>query len=92
MRLDDTPQWTPLHSEALMRDEPALEALDEGLAMRVAGYHWKRLEPLLAKFRIVSDDTLAFLRGLSASDWARAGRRPALGRVTIRILARRQPE
>lgn len=69
-------------------EEPSLEAFDEGLAIRVAGYHWKGLEPLLAEFRIVSEDTLAFLRGLPVDAWERTGRHPALGRVTIRDLAR----
>jgi hypothetical protein len=73
-------------------EEPELEAFDEGMALRVAGYRWKRLEPLLAEFRIVSDDTLAFLRGLAPGDWTRVGRHPALGRVSLGDLARIEME
>ena len=72
--------------------EPELESFDEGAALRVAGYRWKRLEPLLAEFRIVSDDTLAFLRGLAPGDWARVGRHAALGRVSLGDLARIEME
>jgi hypothetical protein len=71
---------------------PELEAFDEGVAVRVAGYRWKRLEPLLAEFRIVSDDTLAFLRGLAPGDWERVGRHPALGRIALAELARIEME
>ena len=73
-------------------EEPELEAFDEGMALRVAGYRWKRLEPLLAEFRIVSDDTLAFLRGLAPDGWTRVGRHPALGRVSLGDLARIEME
>ena len=73
-------------------EKPELEAFDEGMALRVAGYRWKRLEPLLAQFRIVSDDTLAFLRGLTPGDWTRVGRHPTLGRVSLSDLARIEME
>ena len=73
-------------------EKPKLEAFDESMALRIAGYRWKRLEPLLAEFRIVSNDTLAFLRGLSAGDWMRVGRHPALGRISLGDLARIEME
>jgi hypothetical protein len=72
--------------------DPELEPFDEALALRVAGYHWKRLEPLLAEFRIVSEDTLAFLRGLTPDDWTRVGRHRALGRVALGDLVRIEME
>ena len=72
--------------------EPELESFDEGMALRIAGYCWKRLEPLLAEFRIVSDDTLAFLRGLTPGEWTRVGRHPTLGRVSLGDLARIEME
>jgi DinB superfamily len=40
----------------------------------------------------VSDDTLAFLRGLTPGDWTRVGRHPALGRVSLGDLARIEME
>jgi hypothetical protein len=103
-RIGDDGEWTPAEilghvcdgarvwggrmRRVVHEDEPELEAFDEELAIRVAGYRWKALEPLLAEFRIVSDDTLAFLRGLAASDWARVGRHPTRGHVTLGELAR----
>jgi hypothetical protein len=62
------------------------------MALRVAGYRWKQLEPLLAEFRIVSNDTLAFLRGLGPGDWIRRGRHPTLGRISLGDLARIEME
>ncbi len=73
-------------------EEPEMESFDEGMALRIAGYRWKRLEPLLAEFRIVSNDTLAFLRGLTPGDWTRVGRHPTLGRVSLGDLARIEME
>jgi hypothetical protein len=84
--------WGGRMRRVAQEDEPELEAFDEGMAVRVAGYHWKRLEPLLAEFRIVSDDTLAFLRGLAPGDWERVGQHPALGRVALAELARIEME
>jgi hypothetical protein len=84
--------WGGRMRRVVYEDEPELEVFDEGLALRVAGYRWKALEPLLAEFRIVSDDTLAFLRGLAASDWMRVGRHPALGRIALGELARIEME
>jgi hypothetical protein len=84
--------WGGRMRRVAREEEPELEAFDEGMALRVAGYRWKRLEPLLAEFRIVSDDTLAFLRGLAPGDWTRVGRHPALGRVSLGDLARIEME
>ena len=84
--------WGGRMRRVAREEEPVLEAFDEGMALRVAGYRWKRLEPLLAEFRIVSDDTLAFLRGLAPDDWMRVGRHPALGRVSLGDLARIEME
>jgi DinB family protein len=84
--------WGGRMRRVAREEEPELEAFDEGMALRVAGYRWKRLEPLLAEFRIVSDDTLAFLRGLAPGDWTRMGRHPALGRVSLGDLARIEME
>jgi hypothetical protein len=84
--------WGGRMRRVVREDEPELEPFDETLALRVAGYHWKRLEPLLAEFRIVSEDTLAFLRGLTPDDWTRIGRHPALGRVALGDLVRIEME
>jgi hypothetical protein len=84
--------WGGRMRRVVHEHEPELEAFDEGMAVRVAGYHWKRLEPLLAEFRSVSDDTLVFLRGLAPGDWERVGRHPALGRVALAELARIEME
>jgi hypothetical protein len=84
--------WGGRMRRVAREEEPELESFDEGRALRVAGYRWKRLEPLLAEFRIVSDDTLAFLRGLAPGDWTRVGRHPALGRVSLGDLARIEME
>jgi hypothetical protein len=84
--------WGGRMRRVVREEQPELEAFDETLALRVAGYRWKRLEPLLAEFRILSDDTLAFLRGLSASDWMRVGRHSALGRISLGDLARIEME
>jgi len=84
--------WGGRMRRVVREDEPELEAFDEGMALRVAGYRWKRLEPLLAEFRSVSNDTLAFLRGLAPGEWMRVGRHPALGRVSLGDLARIEME
>jgi hypothetical protein len=84
--------WGGRMRRVVREEDPELESFDEGMALRVAGYRWKRLEPLLAEFRIVSDDTLAFLRGLTPGDWTRVGRHPALGRVSLGDLARIEME
>jgi len=84
--------WGGRMRRVAREEEPELESFDESIALRVAGYRWKRLEPLLAEFRIVSDDTLAFLRGLAPSEWTRLGRHPALGRVSLGDLARIEME
>src|SRR5262249_17731316 len=84
--------WGGRMRRGVREAEPELEAFDETLALRVAGYRWKRLEPLLAEFRIVSDDTLAFLRGLAPNDWMRVGRHPTLGRISLGDLARIEME
>ncbi len=84
--------WGGRMRRVAREEEPELESFDEGMALRVAGYRWKRLEPLLAEFRIVSDDTLAFLRGLTPGDWTRVGRHPTLGRVSLGDLARIEME
>jgi hypothetical protein len=84
--------WGGRMRRVVREEQPELEAFDEGMALRVAGYRWKRLEPLLAEFRIVSNDTLAFLRGLSAGDWMRVGQHPALGRISLGDLARIEME
>ncbi|HEX3271066.1 MAG TPA: DinB family protein [Ktedonobacterales bacterium] len=84
--------WGGRMRRVVREENPELESFDEGMALRVAGYHWKRLEPLLAEFRIVSDDTLAFLRGLTPGDWTRMGRHPTLGRVSLGDLARIEME
>jgi hypothetical protein len=84
--------WGGRMRRVVREKEPELESFDEGAALRVAGYRWKRLEPLLAEFRIVSDDTLAFLRSLTPGDWTRVGRHPALGRVSLGDLARIEME
>ncbi|HEY7092461.1 MAG TPA: DinB family protein [Ktedonobacterales bacterium] len=80
--------WGGRMRRVVREEKPELESFDEGMALRVAGYRWKRLEPLLAEFRIVSDDTLAFLRGLTSGDWTRVGRHPTLGHVSLGDLAR----
>src|SRR6185312_8857135 len=46
--------WGGRMRRVVREEQPELEAFDEGMALRVAGYRWKRLEPLLAEFRIVS--------------------------------------
>ena len=84
--------WGGRMRHVVREEKPELESFDEGMALRVAGYRWKRLEPLLAEFRIVSDDTLAFLRGLAPGDWTRVGQHPALGRVSLGDLARIEME
>jgi hypothetical protein len=84
--------WGGRMRQVVREEKPELESFDEGMALRVAGYRWKRLEPLLAEFRIVSDDTLAFLRGLTPGDWTRVGRHPTLGRVSLGDLARIEME
>jgi hypothetical protein len=84
--------WGGRMRRVAREERPELESFDEGMALRVAGYRWKRLEPLLAEFRIVSDDTLAFLRGLTAGEWTRVGRHPTLGRVSLGDLARIEME
>jgi hypothetical protein len=84
--------WGGRMRRVVREEKPELESFDEGMALRVAGYRWKRLEPLLAEFRIVSDDTLAFLRGLAPDDWTRVGRHPTLGRVSLGDLARIEME
>jgi DinB family protein len=84
--------WGGRMRRVAREEEPELESFDEGAALRVAGYRWKRLEPLLAEFRIVSDDTLAFLRGLAPGGWTRVGRHPTLGRVSLGDLARIEME
>jgi hypothetical protein len=84
--------WGGRMRRVAREEKPKLEAFDESMALRIAGYRWKRLEPLLAEFRIVSDDTLAFLRGLTPGDWTRVGRHPTLGRVSLGDLARIEME
>jgi hypothetical protein len=84
--------WGGRMRRVVRETEPELEAFDETGALRVAGYRWKRLEPLLAEFRIVSDDTLAFLRGVAPGDWMRVGQRPTLGRISLGELARIEME
>jgi hypothetical protein len=84
--------WGGRMRRVVREEEPELEPFDEALALRVAGYHWKRLEPLLAEFRIVSEDTLAFLRGLTPDDWTRVGRHTTLGRVGLGDLVRIEME
>jgi hypothetical protein len=84
--------WGGRMRRVAREEKPKLEAFDESMALRIAGYRWKRLEPLLAEFRIVSDDTLAFLRGLTPGDWTRVGRHPTLGRVSLSDLARIEME
>jgi hypothetical protein len=84
--------WGGRIRHVVCEEKPELESFDESMALRVAGYRWKRLEPLLAEFRIVSDDTLAFLRGLTPGDWTRVGRHPTLGRVSLGALARIEME
>jgi DinB superfamily len=84
--------WGGRMRRVAREEEPELESFDEGAALRVAGYRWKRLEPLLAEFRIVSDDTLTFLRGLAPGDWTRVGRHPTQGRVSLGDLARIEME
>jgi hypothetical protein len=80
--------WGGRMRHVAREEEPALESFDEGMALRVPGYRWKHLEPLLAECRIVSDDTLAFLRRLAPQGWTCLGRCPALGRVSLGDLAR----
>jgi hypothetical protein len=84
--------WGGRMRRVVREADPELEAFDETLALRVAGYRWKRLEPLLAEFRIVSDDTLTFLRGLAPGDWMRVGRHPTLGRISLGDLTRIEME
>jgi hypothetical protein len=84
--------WGGRMRRVVREAEPELEAFDEAMALRVAGYRWKQLEPLLAEFRIVSNDTLAFLRGLAPGDWIRMGRHPTLGRISLGDLARIEME
>jgi hypothetical protein len=84
--------WGGRMRRVVREKTPELESFDEDMALRVAGYRWKRLEPLLAEFRIVSDDTLVFLRGLTPGEWTRMGRHPTLGRVSLGDLARIEME
>ncbi len=65
---------------------PALEPYDEEGEVRLAAYRYWPLDVLLREFRVLAEDTVAFLRGLPSGAWDRAGVHTERGSLSLREI------
>lgn len=78
--------WGARMRRVVHEDDPALEAFDENMLVRLGAHRYWPLEALLREFRLLSEANVAFLRGLAPSAWERAGVHESRGRLTLREI------
>lgn len=84
---DAARMWGARMRLAALEDRPQLEPYDQDAFVRLAAYRYIPAGELARQFRVVSEPTAAFLRGLQASDWERAGIHDERGVLTVREIA-----
>ena len=80
---DSARYWGARMRRVVYEQSPAMEMFDEGTMVRLAAYRYWPLAMLLREFRLLSEDTTAFLRGLPADAWQRSGVHPERGTITL---------
>jgi len=75
--------WGARMRRVVYEQSPALASYDEEGEVRLAAYRYWRLDILLRSFRVLSEDTVAFLRGLPDEAWQRSGVHAENGPLTL---------
>jgi adenine phosphoribosyltransferase len=78
--------WGARMRRAVHEQSPTLDRFDEGTMVRLAAYRYWPLDMLLRSFRLLSEDTAAFLRGLPPEAWGRSGIHEEYGLLTLREI------
>jgi adenine phosphoribosyltransferase len=78
--------WGARMRRVVHEQSPALDRFDEGTMVRLAAYRYWPLDMLLRSFRLLSEDTVAFLRGLPPEAWDRSGIHEEYGLLTLREI------
>jgi hypothetical protein len=76
----------------LVEDEPAIEAIDEGMWKRRLHYLWRSPDASLALFELLRFSNAEILRECDAASWQRAGNHSEDGRITVADFVRRGAE
>jgi hypothetical protein len=84
--------WGARMRRVVYEQSPALELFDEGTMVRLAAYRYWPLTLQLREFRLLSEGTVAFLRGLPAEAWQRSGSHPERGTITLRQIVEIEAE
>jgi hypothetical protein len=83
---DSARYWGARMFRVVREDEPLLPGIDQDALMLAFAHKYRALDELLATFRLGSAGNVAFLRGLPAEAWQRAGTHEERGRMTLREL------
>lgn len=89
---DSARYWGRRMRRVAYEERPALEIFDENASVRLAAYRYKTLAPLLGELRLLSADTVAFLRALPSDAWERVGVHPERGPLTLHAIAEIEAE
>lgn len=89
---DSARYWGGRMRRVVNEDQPTLDVYDENSAVHLAAYRYKTLAPLLNELRVLSGDTVTFLRALPAEAWERAGTHPQRGALTLRQIVEIEAE
>jgi hypothetical protein len=81
--VDAARYWGARMRRVVYEQSPALDPYDENLMVRLAAYRYWPLDVLLREFRLLSQDTVAFLRALPAEAWDRTGTHETRGILTL---------
>lgn len=84
---DAARMWGARMRLAMFEDRPHLESYDQDAYVRMGAYRYIPAPELARQFRVISESTTAFLRGLRVSDWERAGVHDERGAMTLREIA-----
>jgi hypothetical protein len=83
---DSARYWGARMRRVVYEEGPLLEGVDEQTLVRIGAHRYVPIDQLLREFRIRSEGNVAFLRGLDASTWERAGTHVERGPMTLREI------
>jgi hypothetical protein len=89
---DSARYWGARMRRVVHEQSPAMDLFDEGTMVRLAAYRYWPLDLLLREFRLLGEDTVAFLRALPAEAWQRSGGHAERGPLTLRQIVEIEAE
>jgi hypothetical protein len=84
--------WGARMRLVVYEQSPALAPYNEEGEVRLAAYRYWPVDVLLREFRVLSEDTVAFLRALPDETWERPGVHAERGPLTLRQIVEIEAE